>query len=155
MVDAAGLSILRVPVRPSRAYLGFVVLVHLLAATALFASNLLPWVQWAGAFAVVASAWREVRQTWRAPDGSRILALEADADGGWRIESTQGVRPARLLASSRIWTRVLFLNFDVDGRRLHLPLAFDSVPAERFRRLRVRLLTRPVAPESRQVSRGA
>lgn len=128
---------------------------HLLVATALFANNLLPWVQWAGAVAVVASAGREVRQTWRAPDGSRIVALEADADGGWRIESIQGVRPGRLLASSRIWTRVLFLHVDMDGRRLHLPLAFDSVPGERFRRLRVRLLTRPVTPESLQVSRGA
>lgn len=155
MVYSAGPSTLRVPVRPSRVYLGFVAILHLLAVTALFASNLPSWVQWAGAVAVVASVWREVRYAWCTRDGDRILALEADADGGWRIESTQGLQPARLLTSSRIWSRVLFLHFYVDGRKLHLPLVFDSVPGDRLRRLRVRLLTRPVAVESGQLSRGA
>ena len=155
MVHASRPSTLRVPVRPSRVYSGFVTIVHSLGAIALFASDLPPSIQWAGAVAMVASLRHESRRTGRMRDGSRILALEADAHGGWRIESTRGLHPARLLASSRFWTRVLFLHFDVDGRKLHLPLVFDSVPGGSLRRLRVRLLTRPVAAESRQVSRGA
>lgn len=155
MVHASRPSTLRVPVRPSRIYSGLMTIVHLLAATALFASDLPPSIQWAGAVAMVASLRHESRRTGRTRDGSRILALEADVHGGWCIESTRGLHPARLLASSRFWTRVLFLHFDVDGRKLHLPLVFDSVPGGSLRRLRVRLLTRPVAAESRQVSRGA
>ena len=154
MAHAARPSTLRVPLGPSRVYSGFVTIVHLLAATALFASNLPPWMQLAGAVGVVVSLWHESRHTWRTRDGSRILALEADAHGGWRIESTRGLHPARLLASSRFWTQVLFLHFVVDGRKLYLPLVFDAVPDGSLRRLRVRLLTRPVITESRQVSRG-
>jgi len=155
MGHAARPSTLRVPVRPSRIYYGLVTIVHFLAAIALFASNLPLWMQLAGTVALCASLWHESRHTWRTRDGSRILALEADAHGGWHIESTRGLHPARLLASSRFWTRVLFLHFDADGRKLHLPLVFDSVPGGSLRRLRVRLLTGPVTTESRQVSRGA
>jgi hypothetical protein len=155
MGHAARPSTLRVPVRPSRIYSGLLTIVHLLAAIAMFASNLPLWMQLAGVVALGGSLWHESRHTWRTRDGNRILALEADAHGGWRIESTRGLHPARLLASSRFWTRVLFLHFDVDGRKLHLPLVFDSVPGGSFRRLRVRLLTRPFTTESRQVSRGA
>ena len=69
--------------------------------------------------------------------GIRALILEGADD--WLIETKQGTFPARLLPSSSLWRRAVFLRFEVEGRRIAVWLPADALPGDAFRRLRAGL----------------
>ena len=97
------------------------------------------WIRITSLVLLLASLAYQLRRPHPLVEGSPLKAVNLGADGTWLLESVSGTQSARLLRSSRSWTRVLFLHFETAGGKLVLPLAADAVPPEDFRRLRVRL----------------
>lgn len=79
---------------------------------------------------------------------SAVKRLVWEKTGDWILERNGTQRRARLLGSSFVHPRLVILNFNLDGRRTcSVVLSWDSVDAETFRRLRVRLGLDGVAVE--------
>ncbi len=71
-----------------------------------------------------------------------------DAHRGWRVRvAGGGWRPARLLTPFFVSLSLVVVRFRTSHRKLHTAVVFaDRLPADAFRRLRVRLLQTVPAP---------
>lgn len=69
-----------------------------------------------------------------------ITELIWDINGKWRLLAQDGKRlNVRLLGSTYLHTRIVVLNFDVDGSKRSFILLPDALDPDTFRKLRVRL----------------
>lgn len=75
---------------------------------------------------------------WRQRRAPRWRRLVWDGEGAWLVDHGDGPRPARLRAA-RLTGPLLALDLEVGGRRHRLVLWPDSLPADDWRRLRIRL----------------
>nr|AMK59335.1 hypothetical protein GP2143_08264 [uncultured bacterium UPO53] len=123
--------------RPSRFFLLFSALLHAAALVAVYQCGLSPWLKSCLCFLVLVSAWL----SWRQELARAGMALcEHGVD--WHLEN--GIAPVRAtLMRHRVWRYLVVLDFRVETagrwRRHRLVIFPDSVPADVFRRLRVRL----------------
>ncbi len=124
---------LTLEVRPSRRLQRFLFLSHGLALLSLLLLDVPLWLRLVLCGLLVAFYWRIGGR--QAPF-RRITWYEQ----GWSIETADRAVPAELLDSSFVTHWLTILNFRCrDGSRVSSLLLADSVDAEVFRRLRVRL----------------
>jgi hypothetical protein len=112
---------------------------HGLAVTGFLVAELPYWVRAAGVLVVAVSLTWEVFHGVPLARGYGVKAVEIDASGRWFVDSGDGPRPVRLLPSSRVWTRILYLRFETQGRRFWLFLPADAVRRTDYRRLQTHL----------------
>jgi toxin CptA len=128
-----------VPIRPSRLWLCFVLLVALAACPALWSSVpqalwLLPLMLW--------RCWR-ADGWWRTQ--TRVTAFRVLSDSGCQLQAAGVWFWAVVRNDSVAWPWLIVLNLDVSGRRRSVVLFVDSAPAAARRRLRVYLRWPPGA----------
>lgn len=136
---------LRIELKPSRLQQMLAMALHGMAATALILASLPTGIQWIGFAYLLLSLIRQTRDPQPALAGYAVNSLNIDADGTWHFKSSDRVVSARLLDSTKLWARAMFLRFAVDGRRSRLLLTTDSTSPDEFRRLQVYLRTNPSA----------
>jgi len=130
---------LRIEPGPSRSWKRFILGLHGLALAGFLLAVLPLWVRLSGVVVVGLSLLWEVRRGSPQSDLYGIRALVARDGGHWRLETDNGFLKARLLSSSRLWSKVAFLRFETGGRRLWLVLPADALSGDDFRHLSTRL----------------
>lgn len=122
---------------PSRFLLGFFAVLHAAAALAVLAANVLPFLKAVLLVAVLVLlllAWRQERAA------NTLWIAERDEDWWVRAGSRRG--RARL-AGRRVWRYLVVMDFRCEGGgrrwRQRVVILPDAVPADTFRRLRIRL----------------
>ncbi|HEY9199754.1 MAG TPA: protein YgfX [Gammaproteobacteria bacterium] len=132
MSSNAYAAALRLELRPSRQRRGWHRLTHLavLVSVPLLQS---PWLMVAVLAAVAAS--------WFRSHAEQKIILLWDSDGGWKLFEEAGESAAVLAAAPFVQSWLVILPLRMDGRHRvrHVVLFPDMLPAEEFRRLRVRL----------------
>ncbi len=133
--------------QPSRRLGGLLILLHLIAALALFATGLSAGFTGALAGLLLLSLGYSLslHARWITPPGwlatRRIESLLWDSEGRWQLTLADGSQhDATLQRDYYLHPGLLLLNFAGDrDRRLTLVLLPDSLPPEVHRQLRVRL----------------
>lgn len=133
---------LRLELRPSRR-LGFVLgLGHGIAAVAVLATGLPPWVAVALLVPIAASCAYCLHHAAFLRSGASIVVLEIGENDEVRCQSRRGEWfSARISDSSFVSPLLTVINLEIAGRRAarNVVIVPDGVDADDFRRLRVRL----------------
>ena len=128
-------------IRPSRLWLGWVVLAH--AALVIAVISLLPMPYWLLLLGCPLTLWLSLAPTGHLPGKTSVRQIQVDATGRLFADSNL----AEVLDDSFISNWLIVLNLRIAGRRYGILLLNDSTPAEFHRALRVYLRWYPLAPQ--------
>ena len=132
---------LRVEVLHSRSWRGFILALHAVAAAAVMMADMAWWTAMALLVGILLSLlWDLQRQAFPyAGLKHGLRTLVHHADGSFSLIGDGASSRARLLPTSRLWARILFLDFAIGKQKAWLVLPADALAAEDFRHLQARL----------------
>ncbi len=133
---------MKINLRPSRILTAILVLAHGTAIAMVVLAGMPPWLASIAIVALVVDLVFNVRQTaWlRAPDA--LIALEITSDENFSIQTRRGEWiECDVLGSTYVTSFLTILNLKAmdGGRAMRAVILPDSLDAEEFRQLRVRL----------------
>lgn len=128
-------------IRPSRLWLGWVVLTHIALATTVI--SLLPMPYWLLLTGCPLTIWLSLAPTGWLPGKTGIRQIQVDARG--RLFADDAL--AEVLDDSFVSNWLIILNLRIAGRRRGMLILNDSAPTAFRRALRVYLRWYPLAPQ--------
>lgn len=121
---------MQVRIGPSRRLRFARLLLWVLAWVGLWAAHLPRPLQWLGSLLLLWDAAREVHVP-------PVEELRLGSAGSLWWRDGEGWRPAQVDVASRVTPVMVWLRLRIEGRRRHIVVMPDALPAEDFRRLRV------------------